>query len=87
VGGTIPLGGGRFTWAGVFRSGGGYLTDWPPANDSQMVLIAVLENGWGEDELAAKLRRVLDLNGRKNGLESLLVNIQAEAIQAAQNGK
>jgi plasmid stability protein len=52
-----------------------------------MVLVAVFENRRGPDELAAKLGRVLDLSGRKSGLESLLVNIQAEAIQAAQNGK
>ncbi|HUX76695.1 MAG TPA: hypothetical protein VMY40_08665 [Anaerolineae bacterium] len=51
-----------------------------------MVLVAVLDNGWGEDELAAKLGRVLDLNGRRNGLERQLVGILAEAIQAV-NGK
>ena len=34
-----------------------------------MILVAVFENGWGPDELAAKLGRGLDLNGRKNGLE------------------
>ena len=47
-----------------------------------MVLVAVLENGWGEDELTAKLGRALDLNGWRNGLESQLVAILAEAIQA-----
>ena len=52
----------------------------------QTVLVAVLENGWGEDELAAKLERVLDMNGWRNGLESQLVGILAEAIQAV-NGK
>jgi hypothetical protein len=40
----------------------------------------VLENGWGKDELAAKLGRVLDLNGRRNGLERQLLGILAEAI-------
>jgi hypothetical protein len=43
----------------------------------------VLENGWGEAELSVKLGRVLDLNGRRNGLESRLVDILAGAIQAA----
>jgi len=51
-----------------------------------MALVAIFENGWGPDELAAKLERVLDLNGRRNGLESQLVGILAEAIQAV-NGK
>jgi hypothetical protein len=43
---------------------------WPiyTAN-GQMVLVAVFENGWGPNELAAKPGRVLDLNGRKNRLE------------------
>jgi hypothetical protein len=64
----------------------------PPARNhypdrwGQMILVAVLENGWGEDELAAKLGRVLDLNRRRNGLGSQLVGILAEAIQAV-NGK
>ena len=31
-----------------------------------------LDNGWGKDELAAKLGRVLDLNGQRNGLDSQL---------------
>ena len=47
-----------------------------------MVLVAVLENGWDEDEHAAKLGRVLDLNERGNGLERQLVGILAEAIRA-----
>jgi hypothetical protein len=34
-----------------------------------MVLVAVLENGCDEDELAAKLGRVLDLNRQTSGLE------------------
>lgn len=51
-----------------------------------MVLVTVFENGWGPDELAAKLGRVLDLNGWRNRLESQLVSILAEATQAA-NGK
>jgi hypothetical protein len=51
-----------------------------------MVLVAALEKGRGVDDLAAKLERVLDLNGRKDGLESQLVGILAEAIQAV-NGK
>lgn len=51
-----------------------------------MVLAAVFENGQGPDYLAAKLGRVLDLNGRRNGLESQLVSILAETIQAV-NGK
>jgi hypothetical protein len=39
-------------------------------------------SGWkkSEDELAAKLGRVLDLNERQNGLESRLIGILAEAI-------
>jgi hypothetical protein len=66
------LGGGVFRRRGVtIQTAGG-----------QMVLVAVLENGWGEDELAAKPGRVLDLNGRRDGLESQLVGILAEAIQA-----
>ena len=70
------LGGGVFPCRGVtIQAPGG-----------QMVLVAVLDNGWGEDELAAKLGRVLDLNGRRNGLERQLVGILAEAIQAV-NGK
>jgi hypothetical protein len=65
------LGGGVFHWRGVtIQTAGG-----------QMVLVAVLENGWGEDELAAKLGRVLDLNGRRNRLESWVVGILAEVIQ------
>jgi len=51
-----------------------------------MVLVAVLDNRWGEEELAAKLGRVLDLNGRRNGLERPTVGILAQAIQAV-NGK
>jgi plasmid stability protein len=51
-----------------------------------MALLAVLDNGRDEDELAAKLGHVLDLNRRRNGLESQLVGILAEAIQAV-NGK
>jgi hypothetical protein len=51
-----------------------------------MILVAIFENGWAPDELAAKLGRVLDLNGRRNGLDSRLVGILAEAIQAV-NGK
>jgi hypothetical protein len=50
------------------------------------VLVTVFENGWGPDELAAKPGRVLDLNGRRNGLEGQLVDILAAAIQAV-NGK
>ena len=61
---------GVFRWRGVTSAG------------SQMILVTVLENGWSEDELAAKLERVLDLNARRNGLESQLVGILAEAIQA-----
>jgi hypothetical protein len=52
----------------------------------QAVLVAMLENGWGEDELAPKLGRVLDLNRWRLGLESQLVGILAEATQAV-NGK
>jgi hypothetical protein len=38
------LGGGVFRWRGVtIQTAGG-----------QMILVAVLENGWGEDELAAR---------------------------------
>jgi hypothetical protein len=62
------------------------LTGWPPANDSQIVLVAVFENGWGPDELAAKLGRVLDLSGRKNRLKREVVDILAEAIQAVNGG-
>ena len=63
------LGGGVFCWRGVtIQTAGGQ--------------VAVLENGWGEDELAAKLGRVLDLNGRRSGLETQLVGISAEAIRA-----
>jgi hypothetical protein len=51
-----------------------------------MVLVTVFENGWGPDELIAKLGRVLDLNEQRNGLESQLVNILAAAIQAV-NGE
>jgi hypothetical protein len=51
-----------------------------------MVLVAIFKKGWGPDELAAKLECVLDLNGRRNGLERQLVGILAEAIQAV-NGK
>jgi hypothetical protein len=51
-----------------------------------MVLVAVFENGRGPDELAADLERVLDLKGRRNGLESRLVDFRAEAIQAV-NGR
>jgi hypothetical protein len=43
-----------------------------------MVLVAVLENGWLEGELAAKLGQVLNLNGR-NGLERQLVGTLAKA--------
>jgi plasmid stability protein len=46
-----------------------------------MVLVAVFENRRGPDELAAKLGHVLDLNGRRNGLERQLVGILAETIQ------
>jgi len=45
-----------------------------------MALLTVFENEWGPDELAAKLGRVLDLNGPKNGLESQLVSILAAAL-------
>jgi hypothetical protein len=71
---------------GVFRWREDHLTDWPSANDSQMVLVAVFENRWAPDELAAKLGQVLDLNGRRNGLERQLVSILVAAIQAV-NGK
>jgi hypothetical protein len=65
------LDGGVFRWRGVtIQAGGG-----------QMVLIAVLENRWSEDELATRLGQVLDLNGRRNGLERQLVGILAETIQ------
>ena len=40
----------------------------------------------GEDELAARVGRVLNLNGRRNGLGSQLGGILAEAIPAV-NGK
>jgi hypothetical protein len=40
----------------------------------------------GEGELAAKLGRELDLNGRRNGLEKQLVGIPAGALQTV-NGK
>jgi hypothetical protein len=82
----IHLGRGVSLGPGSFHWGRDHLTDWPPANDSQMILVAVFENGWAPDELAAKLGRVLDLNGRRNGLDSRLVGILAEAIQAV-NGK
>ena len=76
---------GVFRWAGEFRLGGGVFR-WRGITiqtaGGQMVLVAVLENGWGEDELTAKLGRALDLNGWRNGLESQLVAILAEAIQA-----
>jgi hypothetical protein len=60
---------------------------WPiyTAN-SQMISVAIFENGWGPDELAAKPGHVLDLNGRKNGLESQLVDILAGVTQDV-NGK
>ena len=45
-----------------------------------MVPVAVLKNGWGEDKFVAKLGRVLDPNGQRNGRESQLVGILAEAI-------
>jgi len=63
------LGGGVFRWRGVtIQTAGG-----------QMVLVAVLQNGCGADELAAQLGRVPDLNGRWNGLEGQLVGIPTEA--------
>ena len=46
------------------------------------VLVTVFENGWGPDELAAKLGHMLDLNGQENGLEGQLVDILAAEIQA-----
>ena len=46
----------------------------------------MFENGWDEDELAAKLGRVLDLNGRRNGLESQLVGILADILAAEPDG-
>jgi hypothetical protein len=64
------LGGGVFRWHGVtIQAAGG-----------QMVLMAVLDYRWGEEELAAKLGCVLDLNGRKNGLESQLVSTLTAVI-------
>jgi hypothetical protein len=48
-----------------------------------MVLVAVPDNRWGEDELAVKLGRVLNLNGRRNGLESQLAGILAETLADA----
>jgi hypothetical protein len=63
------LGGEIFRWRGItIQTAGG-----------QMVLVAVPENGWGEDELAAKLGRVLD-NGRRNGLESQLVDSRGHLV-------
>jgi hypothetical protein len=71
----------------MFRLGGDYLTGWPPVNDSQMALVAVFENGWGPDELTAKLGRVLDPHGQRKQLEGQLVSILASVIQAVQKGK
>ena len=51
-----------------------------------MILVAVLENGWGEDELVAKLGRVLDLNGRRNELERRVVCILVGAIRTVNGG-
>jgi hypothetical protein len=82
----IHLGRGASLGPGSFRWGGDYLTGWPSANDSHMVLVAAFENGRSPDELAAKLGRGLDLKGRRNGLERQMVGILAEAIQAV-NGK
>ena len=70
------MGGGVFRWRGVTIQISG----------CQMVLVAAHDNRWGEDELAAKRGRVLDLNGRRNGLERQSLGILAEAIQAV-NGK
>ena len=52
----------------------------------QMVLVAVPDNRWGEDELAVKLGRVLNLNGRRNGLESQVAGILAETLADAPDG-
>ena len=73
---------GCFAWAGGFRLGGECFR-WHgvtiQTTRGQMALVAVLENGWGEGELAAKPGRVLDLNGWRNGLQGQLVSIPTEA--------
>ena len=44
-------------------------------------IVAGLEDG-GKDAFVAKVGRVLELNGRGNGLETQLAGILAEAMQA-----
>jgi hypothetical protein len=73
---VFRLGGGVFRRRGVtIQIAGG-----------QVVLVVVLENGWGEDELAANLGQVLDLNRQTSGLERQLVGILAETLADAPDG-
>jgi hypothetical protein len=45
----------------------------------QMILVAVLEDGWDKHELAANLGRVLDLNKRQDELNNQSMSILPKA--------
>lgn len=52
----------------------------------QLVVVAVLNDGWGEEEFAGRVGHVLDLDIARNGLAAEGANILLAALQALLNG-